>query len=217
MPERRTSPVKKRSSLNRPSGRPRGRPARAEGDPGGGPGPRERLLRSAAALFATKGIAAVGLDELIRHAEVARMSLYHHFESKDGLVAAYLRERHDAWMNWMKSESAARADARERLLGVFDTLARWHEMDDYHGCPFARAAGELGVGEGPVKQAMDDHAAEVMRWLEGLARDARAAHPEAFAAKMFILINGANLCAARGGDHHRSASHARAIAEALLA
>lgn len=144
------------------------------------------------------------------------MSLYHHFESKDGLVAAYLHERHDAWMHWMKSESAARPNPRERLLGVFETLATWHEMDDYHGCPFARAAGELGVGEGRVKQAMDDHAVEVIQWLESLARDAGAAQPEAFAAKMLILINGANLCAARGGDHHRSAAHARDIAEALL-
>lgn len=144
------------------------------------------------------------------------MSLYHHFESKDGLVAAYLRERHDAWLGWMKSECDKRANPRERLLSIFDTLAQWHRMDDYHGCPFARAAGELGVGEGPVKAAIDDHAHEVIAWLESLARDASHPRPPEMAQQMLILINGANLCAARGGNHEHSAACARAIAESLL-
>jgi AcrR family transcriptional regulator len=181
-----------------------------------GPGPRERLLRSAAALFAAKGIAAVGLDELTKHAAVARMSLYQHFQNKEGLVAAYLRERHDAWIAWMKSEGAKFADPRERLLSIFDTLAAWHRMDDYYGCPFARAAGELGAGEGAVKDAMDEHAVEVTVWLESLSREAAHPRPSELAAKLVILINGANLCAARGGEHERSAALARSMVEMLL-
>jgi AcrR family transcriptional regulator len=205
---------KRPSSVVKPAPRGPGRPPRDAATER--PGPRERLLSSAATLFAAKGIAAVGLDELTKHAAVARMSLYQHFQNKEGLVAAYLRERHDAWMAWMKSEGAKFADPRERLLSIFDTLAAWHRMDDYHGCPFARAAGELGAGEGAVKDAMDEHAAEVMVWLEGLSREAGHPDPAALASKLVILINGANLCAARGGEHERSAALARSMVEMLL-
>lgn len=208
----------RRSVRTRPgAGAPRRGPGRPPGSgKGDDPGPRERLLRSAAALFASRGIAAVGLDELTAHAGVARNSLYHHFESKDGLVAAYLNDCHDRWLGWMKSEAAKRADPRARLLSVFETLSEWHRTDEYHGCPFVRAAGELGVGVGRVKAAMDAHTGATTAWLESLAAEASQPRPGELARGLLILINGSNLCAARGGNNLRSAETARSIAETML-
>src|SRR5688500_20041901 len=58
-------------------------------------GARERILRAADELFYAKGIRNVGIDEIIAHAGVAKASLYKHFESKDLLVLAWVRQRHD--------------------------------------------------------------------------------------------------------------------------
>jgi AcrR family transcriptional regulator len=44
---------------------------------------RDRILASAYELFAHNGIRAVGIDEVIRHADVAKATLYRHFSSKD--------------------------------------------------------------------------------------------------------------------------------------
>ena len=49
---------------------------------------RERLLRVARELFATRGYADVGTEELVRQAEVTRGALYHHFEDKRDLFRA---------------------------------------------------------------------------------------------------------------------------------
>jgi AcrR family transcriptional regulator len=48
--------------------------------------PRRQLLDSAIRLFGESGIRATGIDVLIAEAGVAKMSLYGHFKSKDGLV-----------------------------------------------------------------------------------------------------------------------------------
>ncbi|HEY4422230.1 MAG TPA: helix-turn-helix domain-containing protein, partial [Pseudonocardia sp.] len=50
------------------------------------PLPAERLVTSAARLFDRHGIRAVGVDQLVADADVARASLYQNFGSKDGLV-----------------------------------------------------------------------------------------------------------------------------------
>src|ERR1700674_1684054 len=53
--------------------------------------PRERILEAARDLFYAKGIRAVGVDEIAAAAQTNKMTLYRHFESKDFLVAEYLR------------------------------------------------------------------------------------------------------------------------------
>jgi AcrR family transcriptional regulator len=54
---------------------------------------RERVLRAAYDLFSRNGVRAVGVDTVIEHAEVAKMTLYRHFASKDELVLAFLERR----------------------------------------------------------------------------------------------------------------------------
>ena len=52
---------------------------------------RERILDSAYDLFSTRGVRAVGIDEVIERAAVAKATLYRHFPSKDDLVLAFLQ------------------------------------------------------------------------------------------------------------------------------
>jgi AcrR family transcriptional regulator len=54
---------------------------------------RERILETSYELFSRRGIRAVGVDELIERAGVAKASLYRHFPSKDDLVVAFLERR----------------------------------------------------------------------------------------------------------------------------
>jgi len=55
-------------------------------------GPAQRLLDTASKLFATQGIRAVGIDQILRESGVAKASLYSSYGSKDALVIAYLNE-----------------------------------------------------------------------------------------------------------------------------
>ena len=54
------------------------------------PEARERIVDSSYELFSRRGIQAVGVDELIEKAGVAKATLYRHFPSKDDLVLEFL-------------------------------------------------------------------------------------------------------------------------------
>src|SRR5690606_3063913 len=65
-------------------------------------GAAERLLDTAARLFYARGVSNVGINEIIARAGVARMTLYHHFPSKDALIKAVLERRtaeRDEWLD----------------------------------------------------------------------------------------------------------------------
>ena len=51
---------------------------------------RGRLLKIADDLFYRKSIRGVGVEEIVKQAGIAKISLYRNFASKDELVVAYL-------------------------------------------------------------------------------------------------------------------------------
>ena len=58
---------------------------------------KERLVDAAEELFYEHGIAATGVDAVLRRAHVAPATLYAHFAGKDHLVAAHLQSGHERW------------------------------------------------------------------------------------------------------------------------
>ena len=61
------------------------------------PSPRQRLLKAATRLFTTEGIRVIGIDRILREADVAKASLYSLFGSKDNLVIACLEQLDEQW------------------------------------------------------------------------------------------------------------------------
>ena len=105
---------------------------------------RERLLDAAGELFYERGIAATGVDAVLARARVSPATLYAHFSGKDGLVAAYLERRFRTWQEVWDEVLGERADPVDRLLSVFDAVARYRAVEgNGRGCAFLAAAVEL--------------------------------------------------------------------------
>lgn len=123
----------------------------------------DRLLNAAAALFYNDGIAATGIDAIVKRAGVAKKSLYNNFDSKAALVAAYLRARHAEWLALYAARLAKARGPRQRVLAVFDAYAD-HAEDAYErgfrGCGLLNAAAEFPAGDA-AREAVRAHKEEV--------------------------------------------------------
>lgn len=76
---------------------------------------RTELLRVARELFAARGYANVGTEEIVRGAHVTRGALYHHFEDKRDLFRAVHLQIVDELMESIVAQTAGSADAWEAL------------------------------------------------------------------------------------------------------
>jgi AcrR family transcriptional regulator len=180
------------------------------------PDARTRLLAAADELFAVNGIAATPVDEAVRRAGVATMTLYHHFDGKDALVAAYLRDRHERWMRRWERHIAAAADPPAALLAIFDALDEWErEGGAARGCAFVDAAAELSDREHPAWSEISAHKEGVRARLVELAGDAGHVDAKALADRLLLLYEGA-LSALLVGYLERPIAQAREVAEALV-
>jgi AcrR family transcriptional regulator len=177
---------------------------------------RERILASAYELFSRHGIRKVGIDAIISHSGVARMTLYRNFASKDDLVLAFLERREQRWTKeWLQSESGRRAAGpREQLLAIFDVFDGWFQRKDFEGCSFINVLLETADPSSSLHEASALHLARIRAFIERLARAAGIPHPSDFAHTWHILMKG-SIVAAREGDRE-AARRARAVGALLL-
>ena len=154
---------------------------------------RERLLDAAEELFYERGIAATGVDAVLRRAQVAPATLYAHFAGKDHLVAAYLQRRHERWRaTWDETLKRCADDPRKRALSVFDALDEFHrEQETTRGCAFLAAAVEVTDPQHPAHQWLAADTRLLDDRLHALAAETGAADPDALAQELFLLYDGA--------------------------
>ena len=180
----------------------------------------DRLLSAAAILFYNDGIAATGIDAIVRKAGVAKKSLYNNFASKAELVAEYLQIRHAEWLSLHEARVQRARGPAERVLSVFDAYAdhaeQAHERG-FRGCGLLNAAAEFPAGDAGRK-AVRAHKEEVEAILNRhLAELMPGDAPRAgrLARQLAFLLEGAIV---RAGLEGSSACviQARRMAAAML-
>lgn len=156
---------------------------------------RERLIATAIELFYRNGFAAVGIDRVIAAAGVTKTTFYKHFDSKDELVVAAVRQR-DEWETaaWLRAvRERAGPDVGAQMLAFIDLLDEWFNAPDYVGCMFMNAAAEFPNPHDPVHQAAAEHMRRVRgHWHEMiLSTGASAANADRLVDCFLALIEGA--------------------------
>ena len=180
------------------------------------PSPRERLLAASDELFYRDGVHSTGIDAVIEKAGVAKGSLYYIFGGKDELVAAYLRNRHDAWRRRVEAAQARSDDPDEKILAIFDVMADYVSLPGFRGCPFNNAAAEAPAGEAP-QLAIKDHRDWLRQTFLKLAADTGVADSQALADALTILYDGALATAEINSGARGAALTAKRIARLTLA
>lgn len=177
---------------------------------------RDHLMATAARLFYRDGYHAVGIDTLLAEAEVAKMTLYNHFDSKEALIVAVLEKRSATFLAGVKASIAAAGRSPVRQLeAVFEGLRQLFASDEFKGCAFIRALGEYPDPDHPIHRTAWRHKLAVRALLADIATSAGAKSPAAFAESAGMLIDGAIVTAHATGKID-PAETARAAAVSLL-
>ncbi|MFO1095391.1 MAG: TetR/AcrR family transcriptional regulator [Planctomycetaceae bacterium] len=153
---------------------------------------RDRLVHIAVELVYLHGFQAVGVDQVIAAAGVSKTTFYKHFESRDDLLVAAIRQR-DTWEAQAFQESIVKLagdDGRARLLAMFDVLDDWFSSPDFRGCQFINAAAEFPNPHDPVHAAAAEHKRRNRDGIRDLAQAAGANDPETFADQYTALLEG---------------------------
>jgi AcrR family transcriptional regulator len=150
--------------------------------------PAQRLLAAACNLFAAQGIRAVGIDQILREAGVAKASLYSSYGSKDALVIAYLTELDQADRKRWEARTAGITDPVDRLLAFFDLAAGAARTRRFRGCLYANAATEF---PDQILEPVRAHRVWVRNQLTTLIGQAGVSQATVTARQIQLIYDGA--------------------------
>ena len=133
----------------------------------------------------------VGVDAILKEANVARRSLYEHFGGKDGLIAEVLRvttaEDEELFRQTMR---AAGDDHRVRLLAIFDLLAEVIKTPDFRGCRYLSADLALTNPDHPAHAITRQYRVNMHELLEHELVAYGHEQPASAADQLLLLIDG---------------------------
>lgn len=154
---------------------------------------RDRLLDAADALLFVEGVIATPVDAILKAAEASPPSLYKHFGSKQGLVAAALRRRLEVWSRvWLETIEAT-DDPVERVLSVYPamrTYQREHLPEKW--CAFSGARAAISDRVPELQEVLEAETALLRsrhaELVAGLGLDPEAA--EHLTRQLVVVYNG---------------------------
>ncbi|WP_320779238.1 helix-turn-helix domain-containing protein [Streptomyces sp. CRN 30] len=171
-----------------------GRPSRVAKLP-----PRERILDAAEELFQSEGIRRVSVQAIAEKAATTKMAVYRHFETKDALVAEWMRivaADYQAAFDRVRTEHPGRP--REQILGLARFIAEGLPAVSHRGCPFINSLAELPDRSHPARRVIEEHKADQTRRLVDMCAEAGLPDPEQAAAEITFVLEGAQVSTQNG-------------------
>ena len=156
---------------------------------------RERILVAAGDLFHRQGIRGVGVEAIAEAAQTNKMTLYRYFDSKDELIAEWVRgmvaHKEEEW----KDLNAKHSGDPQALLQDWSrrTAAKLRAMEE-RGSALGNALAELPDPEHPARRVIQEFKVREHKRVVRLCKSA-GFHDPILAANLFsMLLEGAHSC-----------------------
>jgi AcrR family transcriptional regulator len=177
---------------------------------------RQQIVDTAYGLFSRSGYHATGTDRIIAEANVAKMTMYRNFSSKDVLIVEVLNHRATRFDIQLDDLAKQASTPQQKIETIFDWYERWFGSAHFHGCLFAHALAEFGEPGHPVFEAVAAHKRSLKNRLSAILEAAmNKEQAAAISDAIFMLLEGATVMA-QMGEGQKAIRHARQAASRLI-
>jgi AcrR family transcriptional regulator len=132
---------------------------------------KRHIIEVAFSLFYHNGIHAVGINEIIKTAGVAKKTLYNHFVSKEELIVATLIYRDQLEINHLQNKLAEAETGKDAVLIVFELLDdfinnRDTVLGEFRGDYFNNSCAEYGQTASLLYKTCQNHKISIQKIIQ---------------------------------------------------
>lgn len=152
-------------------------------------GVKDAIITAFWSAFCREGNLETEISELLAIAGVSQSAFYEQFQSKEDLVAAFLKDRHVIWMRWFENEIEARYKAIGGGLEIIaDILQKGFEDPKCFGFAFINiVTGGRTFNNEPFAIAREQKE-HLGRFIEGLAVRMGLKDPDMAASAAVLIV-----------------------------
>lgn len=145
---------------------------------------QEQLICSANQLFDKQGFSTTGIDQIIQASNVATMTLYRNYKSKDDLIVAVLKYREDVYMNFLESNND------KSLEHMIKQHLEWLKSKNTNGCLFLKAMEEFRHSNQEIVDIVSNHKIKVAKLIEEKLESENYHNIKDLAKKLLFILEG---------------------------
>jgi TetR/AcrR family transcriptional regulator, transcriptional repressor for nem operon len=174
----------------------------------------KRIVSIASKKFREKGLAGVGIAELMKEAGLTVGGFYKHFDSRDDLVAEAVSSAFGGWKRRVDAAASGGPSVSPARL-IDDYLNATHRDDPGTGCAFSALAPEIARSGKRTRALTTEQVRNDIQLIAGLipARDAHTVRSQAILT--FSALVGAMSLARAVSDKALSHEILKTVAELL--
>ena len=171
---------------------------------------REDILITAGKLFNKYGFVNVGVDRIISESQVAKMTFYKYFPSKDDLIGECLIERDKLFREGiLRAISTNKNEGISKLKSIFDWYGEWFKQEEFFGCMFVKASDEL-LPDSALERIIVEHKNWLLATIQFILNNMGIKNHELVARQIRVLLDGSII-------NERVFRDGKAISDAWLA
>lgn len=174
---------------------------------------KETLLKVAEQLFYEHGFRGVGLKQIISESNVATMTLYNHFPSKDNLVEEVLKQREERY--WSYLDSHVEMDSDSPFILAARAHGRWLKEQSYKGDMFLRAIEDYSGTDNEIENIAREHKSKLLNYFQQLAQRNGKDNERDLANQITLLLEGTTSMTTLIGAE-KATEHSIAMARTLV-
>ena len=183
---------------------------------------KRHIIEVAFSLFYQKGIHAVGINEIIKSASIAKKTLYNHFVSKDELIIATLIYRDQLEVNHLKFKLASAEIGKDALLVLFELLDdfinnRDSTLGEFRGDYFNNCCSEYALTNNMIYEVSRTHKTTIKKIIQNHVNSfEQHSEKNSMLTNALVLLKEGAINDALFGGNLNSAAEAGKYVENLL-
>ncbi|MFK6082192.1 TetR/AcrR family transcriptional regulator [Acinetobacter baumannii] len=151
---------------------------------------REIILSTATQLFIQESYIAIGVDRIISKSNVAKMTFYKHFPSKEKLVFACLKELKLDIQIAVEEHISARSKPLEKLEQLYLWYIDWLNQNGVKGCPFHKARMDVGDIYPSIQVVLNEYRNWLFQLTMSILKELQIKDPIALTHLFISLVDG---------------------------
>ena len=153
---------------------------------------KERLIETASRLFYEQGYNSTGINQILKEAGVAKASMYDHFQSKEDICIAYLKQMDEQFVYNLTQYVNQREVGKAKVLAVFDFLSDFYNAENFRGCWCLNTMAEIPQDDERIKaeiRSQKQSLREIIQQLVSENLEVKAG--DTLADELYLLYEGA--------------------------
>ena len=153
---------------------------------------KQDIILTAIKLFNANSFSSIGVDQIIHDSNVAKMTFYKHFPSKEKLIASCLLIRSIEIRDTILYEVNLNDefDYLGKLKIIYDWHIRWIYSNGYNGCLFQKATIEILNKYPALAQIITEHKNWLRKLIEELLIGLHVDQPKILTDIFLNIIDG---------------------------